>query len=182
MLSNRVTLTGHLGSDPKVLSSATGEIFTSARLAVTNRYTNRSGSTVDDTQWFNVVAFGRRAERMLTQLHRGDRVCIEGRLTIRSYETEKGERRQTVQIVVTAFERLPKLSERRLALVELLAEAESSAARDSILDAAATEPQASAKTASASAKTTPASAKTAPASAKAKAAPAAKRSRKVAQA
>ena len=174
MLSNHVTLIGHLGADPRTLTTHDGDLFTAGSIAISRRYTNRSGSTVDDTQWFGFVAFGSKAERILTSLRRGDRVCLEGRLTCRSYTTATGEQRQSVQVQVTHFEQLPKLSARRAALVELIAEAESVAAFDSAVDAkpAATQAleaptaaptvatqQASAKT-TASAKTKSAVAKT----------------------
>ena len=134
MLQNQVTLIGHLGADLKAFRSAKGEAVASGRLAVSNRYTDRNGNVVDDTQWFNLVGFGRRAERLLRDLRRGDRVCIGGRLSVSRYETKAGETREGVQIVVTSFELLPGLAERKAALAELVAAASESAHRDSILD------------------------------------------------
>ena len=71
MLSNHVTLIGHLGADPRTLTTHDGDLFTAGSIAISRRYTNRSGSTVDDTQWFGFVAFGSKAERILTSLRRG---------------------------------------------------------------------------------------------------------------
>ncbi len=134
MFNNNVNLTGYLGADPKAYTSSTGKTFAAARLAITKRYTDRSGNAVEDTQWFGFVAFGRTAERLLARARRGNRISIEGRLTARNYETSTGEKRQSVQVQVAAFELLPKRSASSSALVELIADANQHAIQDSQLD------------------------------------------------
>ena len=135
MLQNQVTLIGHLGADLKAFTTAEGKTVASGRLAVSNRYTDRSGNAVDDTQWFSVVAFGSRAERLLHSVRRGDRVCIAGRLSVSRYDDKAGQPRERTQIVVTSFEQLPGLAERKAAVARLAAEAEAAVATDSTLAA-----------------------------------------------
>ena len=113
MTTNQVTLIGHLGADPVSRTTAAGQTYVTARIAYSNRYTDRSGQVVDDVQWFDLVSWGQVATRFAAELRRGARLSVEGRLTSRSYEDKEGKRRESVQVTVTGFEPLPKLSELR---------------------------------------------------------------------
>ena len=115
MLNNHVTLIGHLGADPVLRSTAANQDFATVRLAYSNRYLGRDGQPVDETHWFNLVAWGQSATRLVDSARSGQRLLVEGRLSARQYTDKAGEKRESVDVVVTRFETLPKLSELRRA-------------------------------------------------------------------
>ncbi len=121
MFNNSVTLSGHLGANPEARSTTAGQGLATARLAVTRSYKDAHGNYIDDTQWFRVTGWGRTGDQMLQQLVKGDRVMFTGTLSCRTYETKTGEKRESVEVIVSSFEKLQRYSERK-ALVELIAD------------------------------------------------------------
>lgn len=109
MLRNSVTLIGNLGSDVELRTVGAEQTVARVSLASNRTYTNRAGDRVKDTHWFRLVAWGTQAERMAERLGRGAKVLVEGRLTTNSYERD-GQRRETVEVVVTSFEQLARPS------------------------------------------------------------------------
>ena len=99
-MSNSVTLTGHLGADPVTRTASNGSIFVTARIAHSSSYKNRSGEQVDDTQWFNLVAFGNAAEQLAANYKCGSYVEVGGSLTSRKYEDKTGASREAVSVRV----------------------------------------------------------------------------------
>ena len=68
-------------------------------IATNETYKNNKGERVTDTQWHNVVAWGKTAEVIENYVTKGKEVAIEGKLTSRSYETKHGEKRYLTEIV-----------------------------------------------------------------------------------
>ena len=68
-------------------------------IATNETYKNNKGERVTDTQWHNVVAWGKTAEVIENYVTKGKEVAIEGKLTSRSYETKQGEKRYLTEIV-----------------------------------------------------------------------------------
>lgn len=96
---NRVVLLGNLTRDPELRSTPSGVSVTNFGLAVNRRWTNRQGERVDGVDFFNIVAWGRLAELCSDYIKKGSPVAIEGRLQSRSWETEGGQKRSTVEVV-----------------------------------------------------------------------------------
>lgn len=98
-LRNSVTLIGHLGKDPdvKVFGEKKKAAFS---LATSDSYKNAKGDKVTDTQWHNVVIWGKLATVAENYLKKGSEVCVEGKLTHREYETAAGEKRYITEINV----------------------------------------------------------------------------------
>lgn len=99
-LRNSVQLIGRLGKDPEVKNLESGKMLTTFSLATTDTYKNAQGEKVQDTQWHNLVAWDKTAEIVGNYLKKGNEVAIEGKLTTRSYETNKGEKRYVTEINV----------------------------------------------------------------------------------
>jgi single-strand DNA-binding protein len=98
-LRNSVQLIGRLGKDPEV--KVFGETKkASFSIATSDSYKNQKGEKVEDTQWHNVVIWGKLAGVAEKYLKKGQEVCIEGRLVHRDYENEKGERKFITEINV----------------------------------------------------------------------------------
>ena len=98
-LKNRVQLIGNLGNDPEIINLESGKTLAKFSIATNENYKNASGEKVTDTQWHNVVAWGKTAEIIEKYVAKGKEVAIEGKLTSRSYETKEGEKRYVTEVV-----------------------------------------------------------------------------------
>lgn len=98
-MKNKVSLIGNLGKDPDVKELGDNR-KASFSLATTEKYNNSKGERVEDTQWHNIVIWGRLAEVAGKYLKKGSQVAVDGKIVYRSYETDKGEKRYVTEIVV----------------------------------------------------------------------------------
>lgn len=98
-LRNSVQLIGRLGKDPEVKMFGEKK-RASFSVATTDTYKNQKGEKVQDTQWHNVVIWGRLATIAEKYLRKGAEVAIEGKLVNRMYETKEGEKRYVTEISV----------------------------------------------------------------------------------
>ena len=97
-LKNKVQLIGNLGNDPEVIILENGNKLAKFSMATNESYKNAKGERVTETQWHNVVAWGKTAEIVESYLTKGKEVAVEGKLTSRSYETKEGEKRYITEI------------------------------------------------------------------------------------
>ena len=98
-LRNKVQLIGNLGNDPEVIALESGKKLAKFSIATNETYKNAQGEKTTDTQWHNVIAWGKVAELTENFLTKGKEVVIEGKLTSRSYETKTGEKRYVTEVV-----------------------------------------------------------------------------------
>ena len=98
---NKIIVIGHLGRDPEMRYTPNGQGVTSFSIASSRRYTTSGGETREETEWFNVSAWGRLAETCNQFLAKGRQVYVEGRLRSRSYEGRDGQTRFVNEINVT---------------------------------------------------------------------------------
>ena len=98
-LRNSVQLIGNLGKDPEVKEFGDKK-KASFSIATTDSYKNAKGEKIEDTQWHNVVIWGKLADVAGKYLKKGSEVCVEGNLVHRNYETDKGEKRYITEINV----------------------------------------------------------------------------------
>ena len=98
-LRNKVQLIGNLGNDPEIVNLDSGKKLAKFSIATNETYKNNKGERLTDTQWHNVVAWGKTAEVIENYVTKGKEVAIEGKLTSRSYETKHGEKRYLTEIV-----------------------------------------------------------------------------------
>ena len=107
-LKNRVQLIGHLGQDPEVKRLNNGSTLARFSLATTERYKNKEGERVEDTQWHNIVIWGNLAEVAEKYLQKGKEIALEGKLNHRSYEDQEGNKRYVTEVVANEFLMLGK--------------------------------------------------------------------------
>lgn len=98
-LRNKVQLIGNLGNDPEIINLESGKTLAKFSVATNESYKNASGEKVTDTQWHNVVAWGKTAEIIEKYVTKGKEVAIEGKLTSRSYDNKDGEKRYVTEVV-----------------------------------------------------------------------------------
>lgn len=98
---NQIVLVGRLAQDPEVRYTKTGKAVASFTVAV-NRNTSfaqRDSSEKDPADFIPVVAWDKLAEMCGNNLSKGARVFVQGRLQIRSYETQDGQKRRVSEVV-----------------------------------------------------------------------------------
>lgn len=99
-LRNKVQLIGNLGQNPEVKELTGGRKVARFSLATNETYRNKSGEKVTDTQWHNLVAWGKTAEFVEKYLKKGSEVAIEGKLLNRNYSDKGGTKRYITEIQV----------------------------------------------------------------------------------
>ncbi|WP_297797793.1 single-stranded DNA-binding protein [uncultured Eudoraea sp.] len=97
-LRNKVQLIGNLGQDPEIVNLDNGGKLAKFSVATNEIYRNSKGEKVTDTQWHNVVAWGKTAEIVENYLAKGNEVALEGKLIHRSYENKEGEKRYITEV------------------------------------------------------------------------------------
>lgn len=103
MSINRCVISGNLGADPELRSTASGTAILSMRVAVNERRKDQSGEWTDYTNWVDAVMFGARAESVSRFLQKGSKVAVEGRLRYSSWERD-GQKRSKLEVVVDEIE------------------------------------------------------------------------------
>ena len=98
-LRNTVQLIGHVGNDPEILSLESGKKLAKFSIATNESYKNAKGEKITDTQWHNIVAWGKTAELVENYVPKGKEVGIEGKLTSRSYEDKDGVKKYITEVV-----------------------------------------------------------------------------------
>ena len=98
-LRNKVQLIGNLGNDPEIITLESGKKLAKFSIATNESYKNNKGERVTDTQWHNVVAWGKTAEIIEGFVTKGKEIAIEGKLTTRSWEDKDGQKRYTTEVV-----------------------------------------------------------------------------------
>ena len=99
-LKNKVQLIGNLGNTPEVKAFDNGKKVANFRMATTEIYRNAKGEKIKETQWHNLVAWGKLAEIAEKYLSVGKEVAVEGKLVSRSYNDKDGNKRVYTEIQV----------------------------------------------------------------------------------
>jgi single-strand DNA-binding protein len=98
---NKVLVIGNVGRDPEMRYIPSGKPVTSFSVATTRTWTNSEGERREETEWFNVVAWGNLAEICKQHLRKGQQVYVEGRLQTRSWEDHEGRKRFRTELVAS---------------------------------------------------------------------------------
>jgi len=101
MYINEVTLYGRLGKDPEVKALPSGSSVASFTMATTRTWKDDSGKH-EQTEWHNVVVFGKRADVIAQYVHKGDALYVRGRLQTRSWEKD-GVKHYRTEVVLDDF-------------------------------------------------------------------------------
>lgn len=96
---NKVLLVGRLTRDPEIRSTASGQTVASVSMATNRFWKDKNGQKQDQTEFHNVVLWGRLAEIAGQYLTKGQEAYIEGRLQTRKYTGKDGIERRTTEVV-----------------------------------------------------------------------------------
>ncbi len=98
---NKVMVIGHLGRDPEMRYTPSGRPVTSFSVVTTRAWTSAEGERHEESEWFNVVAWGNLAEICNQYLAKGQQVYVEGRLQTRGWEDEQGKKHFRTELVAS---------------------------------------------------------------------------------
>ena len=99
-LKNKVQLIGNVGQEPTITNLESGKKVVRFSLATNEHYKDAKGEKQTDTNWHNVVAWGKTAEIIEKYVTKGKEIVIEGKLTTRSYEDNEGIKRYVTEVLV----------------------------------------------------------------------------------
>lgn len=96
---NKVLLIGNLTRDPELRYIPSGSAVATFTIAVNRFYTTPAGEKKEQTSFIRIVVWGRRAEVCGEYLSKGSPVFVEGRLQSRDWQTQDGQKRNTVEVI-----------------------------------------------------------------------------------
>ena len=102
-MSANISILGNTGRDVSLRYTETGTPVASFPLA-SNSFKKGSEGRVQVTHWFNVVAFGKTAEKIAEHVKKGTHLLIHGRLSFSPWSTDKGEPRSGAEVSLFSFE------------------------------------------------------------------------------
>jgi len=96
---NRAQIVGNLTRDPELRNIPSGQAVTSFSVATNRRWKDKDGNNQDQTEFHNVVAWGKLAEISNQYLKKGNKVYLEGRMQTRTWDGQDGTKRNRTEIV-----------------------------------------------------------------------------------
>lgn len=98
---NNVTLQGKLGKDIDLKYTQSGKAVGTTSIAVDRDFKNANGEK--ETDWVNIVFWGKTAETVANYFRKGDEILVVGRIQTRSYEDNSGGRKYVTEVVADKF-------------------------------------------------------------------------------
>jgi len=96
---NKAFLIGRLTADPQLRATTTGQSVGSFSIATNRNWTDKNGVKQEDTQFHNIVVWGKQAELVNQFLKKGSEVFIDGRIQTRTWQDQQGQNRKSTEIV-----------------------------------------------------------------------------------
>lgn len=110
-LKNKVQLIGNLGNGPEVKNMESGKKLARFSIATNEVYTNTKGEKVKETQWHNVIAWGKIAEIAEKYLVKGSEVAVEGKIVYKNYNDKYGNKKYVTEIQISELLLLTKAAQ-----------------------------------------------------------------------
>ncbi|MEO9021061.1 MAG: single-stranded DNA-binding protein [Ginsengibacter sp.] len=99
-LKNKVQLIGNLGNAPEIRNTKNGKKMARFSLATSETYKNASGERITETQWHNLIAWGKVADIAEKYLSKGTEVAIDGKLINNNYTDKDGNKKYSTDVYV----------------------------------------------------------------------------------
>ena len=99
---NKVIVTGNLVKDVELITTESGKSLVKNSIAVRRNYKNASGEYESD--FINIIAFGKTADFMANYFQKGSKVGIDGKIQTGSYTDKDGNKKYTTDVVVENIE------------------------------------------------------------------------------
>jgi len=105
---NKVLIVGRTTAQPELRKTAGGQSVSTFSVATNRVWTDKAGARQEETEFHNVVVWGRQAEIASQFLVKGALVLVEGRLATRTWQDKQGSTRRTTEIICERFQLGPK--------------------------------------------------------------------------
>ena len=105
---NKVFLVGRLTRDPETRALPSGKSVANFGLATDRYFVDKAGQKQQQTEFHNIVLFGRLAEIASQYLNKGSLVLIEGRLQTRAWQDTSGNKRSRTEIIAQSMQLGPR--------------------------------------------------------------------------
>lgn len=109
MYLNKAILIGNLTRDPELRSLPSGVQVATIGVATNRVWKDKNGQKKEDTQFHNVVVFGRQAETTAQYLRKGASVLVEGRMQTRSWDASDGTKKYRTEVVADRIQFGPRV-------------------------------------------------------------------------
>ncbi|HTR18444.1 MAG TPA: single-stranded DNA-binding protein [Candidatus Paceibacterota bacterium] len=110
MYLNKAMVFGNLTRDPELRALPSGMNVASFSIATNRVYKDRDGKKQEQTDFHNIVVFGRQADTVAQYLKKGSSAFVEGRMQTRSWEGKDGEKKYRTEIVADRVQFGPRSS------------------------------------------------------------------------
>lgn len=100
---NKAQIIGNATRDPEVRYTPNGQTVASFGVATNRRWKNQNGEFQEDTQFHDIVVWGKLAETIGQIVKKGNKIYVEGRLQTRNWEAPDGTKRNKTEIVMEDF-------------------------------------------------------------------------------
>lgn len=108
---NKQIIIGRLGNDPEYKDFGNGSGVTNISVATSEKYTNKQGEKVEETEWFKVSMFGKLGEIAAQYLRKGSLVYIEGKTKTRKYTDSNGNEKYISEVIGQQMQMLSSMNE-----------------------------------------------------------------------
>lgn len=102
MNMNEVKVAGNLTRNVELKTAANGLPFATGTIAINNT------RKTDDVTYVDFTVFGKTAENLVNITQRGNNVMLEGRLSVRNYETKDGQKRKSTEVIANTFQAITR--------------------------------------------------------------------------
>lgn len=105
MSLNKIMLIGRVGQDPQIRQAGDNKVA-SFTLATSEKYRDRNGEVKEQTEWHNVVIWGKMAETVEKHVAKGSQLFIGGKIKTEKYTASDGTDRYTVKVYASSMQLL----------------------------------------------------------------------------
>ena len=110
MYINKAMVFGNLTRDPELRALPSGMNVASFSIATNRVFKDRDGKKQEQTDFHNIVVFGRQADTVQQYLKKGSSAFVEGRMQTRSWEGKDGEKKYRTEVVADRVQFGPRSS------------------------------------------------------------------------
>ncbi len=108
MFYNKAIIIGNVTRDPEIKALPSGAKVASLGIATNRVWKDQSGAKKEQTDFHNIVVFGRQAEIVGQYVKRGSILMVEGRIQTRSWEGQDGKKNYRTEIVADRIQFGPR--------------------------------------------------------------------------
>jgi len=101
---NKVLLAGRLTKEPELKTIQSGSAVASASIAVNHNYTDKAGNKKEETEFINLIFWGRTAEVVAQYCQKGQEILVVGRMKTDQFENKQGQTVRSTKVVVESFQ------------------------------------------------------------------------------